>query len=241
MHVPAGCSVPSPRDARRTRQSACSSAVTCTGRGRERKGQHSALWRERHGRTQCGEGRGVGAGEQRKGWGKASQGLSTGSSPVSASLGSPLASGAGSRICCFLSASALAAGRPWRKNHDEHVDAAERLSPDNRHGEREERTREAGALQERTRGRLRNWVTFRAEHLGCSLGNTCPVRWTFFSECSCLDCWSISVKSLYPMKSSYTPPSSQEGKCGFKPWFISIKLIIDHDFNLLLFCSLMGW
>lgn len=52
----------------------------------------------------------------------------------------------GSRICVFLCQPALATGRPGRENHDEHLDAAEGLPPDNHHGEREERPPEARAL-----------------------------------------------------------------------------------------------
>ena len=77
---------------------------------------------------------------------------------------------------------ALATGRPWCENHDEHLDASEGLSPDNHHSEREERTREARALRDRPGRRPRNWVTFTERNSFCCLGNICLVGWTLIFE-----------------------------------------------------------
>lgn len=66
----------------------------------------------------------------------------------------------GSCVCHVLYHAALEAGRPRCESHDEHLDDAAGLSPDNRHREREERTHEARTLSQRTRRCPRVWVSF---------------------------------------------------------------------------------
>lgn len=81
----------------------------------------------------------------------------------------------------FVYKPALASGRHRCENHDEHMDTAEGLSPDNHHCERAQCAHEARTLYEGFRKHPRDWVMFTVDN-SILVGKNLPFE-VFSVEC----------------------------------------------------------